>query len=310
MVYINEYSFMKVKNSVLSRRMLAGLLMLVAAAGLSACSNKDKKPGQSLVRVNGEEITILQVNDEFMRAGVQAGQEEAASKKLLESLIDRQLILAEAVRNKIDRTPEVMQAIERAKAQIIAQAFLQKITSQIAKPSKAEVDEYFEKHPEFFTKRKEFYLQQLAVANRNFSDEIKVFIDSARSLDEVAIWMDRHGVNYVRGQVTRSTADLPQQAVDKLLELPQGQLFLVSEGDNKVLNILTAIKDAPVTATNAVPQIERFLANKKGKDAVEVEIAHLRSLAKIEYLNASAPAATQVPVAASDNKMAGAVADN
>jgi len=288
-----------------SRRVLCGVLMLVAAAGLSACGSKDKKAGQSLVRVDSEEITMLQINDELKRAGVQAGQQEAASKPLLESLIDRQLVLAEAMRNKIDRTPEVMQAIERAKAQIIAQAYLQNIVSKTAKPSKAEIDDYFQKHPEFFTKRKEFDFKQLVFANKNFSDELKLFIDSAKSLDEVAAWMDRHGVQYARGQTTRSTADLPQPAVAKLLELPEGELFLVNEGSNRVLNIITSIKDSPVTAMNAAPQIEQFLINKMSKEAAEVEIAHLRSLAKIEYLNASAPVAAPAQAAAADNKAAG-----
>ena len=305
MICADALPFMKIKNSVPCRRVLCGVLMVVAVAGLAACGSKDKKAGQSLVKVNGEEITVLQLNDELRRAGVQAGQQEAASKQLIESLIDREVILDEAMRNKIDRSPEVMQAIERAKAQIIAQAYLQSVTSKVAKPSKAEIDDYFQKHPEFFTKRMEFDLQQLVIANKNFSDELKLFIDSAKSLDEVAEWMDRHGVPYARGQVIRSTADLPQPAVAKLLELPKGQLFIVGEGDNRMLNIITAIKDSPVTATNAAPQIEQFLTNKKMKEAVEVEIAHLRSLAKIEYLNASAPVAAQTQAAAPDNKTAG-----
>ena len=305
MICADALPFMKIKNSVPCRRVLCGVLMVVAVAGLAACGSKDKKAGQSLVKVNGEEITVLQLNDELRRAGVQAGQQEAASKQLIESLIDREVILDEAMRNKIDRSPEVMQAIERAKAQIIAQAYLQSVTSKVAKPSKAEIDDYFQKHPEFFTKRREFDLQQLVIANKNFSDELKLFIDSAKSLDEVAEWMDRHGVPYARGQVIRSTADLPQPAVAKLLELPKGQLFIVGEGNNRMLNIITVIKDSPVTATNAAPQIEQFLTNKKMKEAVEVEIAHLRSLAKIEYLNASAPVAAQTQAAAPDNKTAG-----
>lgn len=296
---------MKIKNSVSCRRVLCGVLILVAVAGLSACGSKDKKAGQSLARVNGEDITILQLNDELKRADVQAGQQEAASKQLLESLIDRQLILEEAMRNKIDRTPDVVQAIERAKTQIIAQAYLQSVTSKVAKPSKAEIDDYFQKHPEYFAKRKEFDLMQLVIANDNYNDELKSVIGSAKSLDEVAVWMDRHDVPYVRRQVMHSTTDLTQQAAAKLLELPKRQLFVVGEGDNRLLNIITAIKDSPITATNAAPQIEQYLTNKMTKEAAEVEIAHLRSLAKIEYLNASAPVTAQTQAAAPDNGAAG-----
>lgn len=309
MICVDTLLFMKARNSMSKRRVFCGVLMLIAVAGISACGNKDKKAGQSLVRVNGEDITMLQLNDELQHAGIQTEQQEAASKQLIESLIDRQLILAEAASNKMDRTPDVMQAIERAKAQIITQAYLQNITSKIAKPTQAEINDYFQSHPEFFAKRKQFDLQQLVIANKDYSDALKAFTNSAKSLDEIAAWMDRYNVRYTRSQATRTTADLPPQVVAKLLALPKGQIFLVEEGDNKMLNMLTDIKDSPVTAVNAAPQIEQFLINKKNKDAVEVEIAHLRSLAKIEYLNASAPVAIQAPASAPGNKTAGTAAN-
>jgi len=295
----------KVKTTVSSKRILGGALLLAVIVGLSACGSKEKKAGQSLVKVNGVEITVLQLNDELKFAGVRAEQQEAASKQLLESLIDRQLILDEAARNKMDRTPDVMQAIERTKAQIIAQAYLKSVTSKIARPSKAEINDYYQKHPEFFAQRKEFILKQLAFANTSFSDELRSFMDSAQSLDEVAAWMDKHGVKYARGQTTRSSADLPEQVVAKLLGMQKGKLFLASEGNNRVLSMLIAVNDSPVTALNAEPQIEQFLSNKKSKDAVETEIAHLRSIAKIEYLNASAPVAVQPPAIAPGNDAAG-----
>jgi peptidyl-prolyl cis-trans isomerase C len=308
-ICVDTLLFMKARNSMSKRRVFCGVLMLIVVAGISACGSKEKKAGQSLVRVNGEDITMLQLNDELQHAGIQTEQQEAASKQLLESLIDRQLILAEAASNKMDRTPDVMQAIERAKAQIIAQAYLQNITSKIAKPTQAEINDYFQSHPEFFAKRKQFDLQQLVIANKDYSDALKAYTNSAKSLDEIAAWMDRYNVRYTRSQATRTTADLPPQVVAKLLAFPKGQIFLVEEGDNKMLNMLTDIKDSPVTAVNAAPQIEQFLINKKNKDAVEVEIAHLRSLAKIEYLNASAPVAIQAPASAPGNKTAGTAAN-
>ena len=49
---------------------------------------------------------------------------------------------------------------------------------------------------------------------------------------------------------------------------------------------INAIKDSPITVTVAAPQIERYLVNQKYKQATDAEIARLRSLATIEYLNA------------------------
>ena len=288
---LDMLSLTKLNNKAPFRHMLCIALLLVTAAGLSACGSKEKKAGQALVRVNGEEITVLQINDELRRAGVQADQQKTATKQLLESLIDRQLILAEAMRNKIDRTPEVMQAIERAKAQIISQAYLKSIVTKIDKPSVAEINDYFQKHPEYFTQRKQYDIQQLVIATKDISDELKLAIDSAKSLNDVAAWLDGHNLRYARGQLSRSTTDLPEQVVAKLKEMHKGELFLFNEGENSVLNAITDVKDSPVTIKNAAPQIQQYLINKKNKEAAEAEITLLRSMAKIEYLNASAPIA-------------------
>src|SRR5450830_1367746 len=97
---------------------------LLAGLALTACGDKEKKPGQALVDVDGTEITVLQLNDELQRAAVPAQQQESASKQLLEALVDRQLLLAQAEKDKLDRDPKVLQAIERANAMIIAQSYL------------------------------------------------------------------------------------------------------------------------------------------------------------------------------------------
>jgi EpsD family peptidyl-prolyl cis-trans isomerase len=277
-----------VKNNklVTFRKLLCGVLLLTTAVGLPACGSKEKKAGQTLARVNGEEITILQINDELRRADVQADQQEAATKQLLESLIDRQLITEEAMRNKIHRTPEVVQAIERAKANIIEQAYLESIMNKIAKPTMDEINDYFLKHQEYFSQRKQYDIQQLIIATKDISDELKLFMDSANSLDAVSAWMDKHDIRYTRSQVSRNSTDLPEQMLAKLKEMPKGQLFMVHEGKNSLLNSISNTKDSPVTVKNAMPQIEQYLIIKKSKEAVDAEILHLRSLAKIEYLNA------------------------
>lgn len=289
------------------QRILWSGVFLLAAIGLSACGGKkDDKPGQALASVNGEEITVLQLNEELQRAGVQAAQQEAASKALLESLIDRQLLQNEAVKDKTDRDPKVVQSIERAKALIIAQAYMQKRIGTIAKPTPAEVEEYFAKHPGFFTQRKQFDMRELVIATADMNDKLKAAMDSAKSLEEVAVWLEANNVKFARMQLSRTSADLAPELSSKLMSMPKGQLFIIREGDRTLLIALADIKDSPVTLAQATPQIEQFLFNKKSKEAADAELKRLRAQAKIEYLNkkegavpaASAPAASAPPVGA------------
>jgi peptidyl-prolyl cis-trans isomerase C len=274
-------------SAVSARRALTSIALLVAAIGLSACGSKEKPASQSLVVVNGQEITVHQVNDELMRANVQIppDQKEAAAKQLLESLVDRQLLQTQALRDKIDRDPAVMQAIERAKSQIIAQAYLQKRLATNGKPSKDEIQAYFVAHPEIFSQRKVFDMSQLIIANKDFSSELKAMIASSKSLDEIAAWLNTHKVEFVRNRMSKSTAEMPLELAKKLQAMNKGQLLVVQEGDRNILVTVTESKDVPVTAAVAEPQIGQYLMDKKNKETAQAELTRLRAEAKIVYLN-------------------------
>lgn len=289
------------KRMNVQQRILTAGVILLTVAGLAACGgDKQKKVGQALASVNGEEITALQLNEELQRAGVPAAQQEAASKQLLEALIDRQVVENVALKEKIDRDPKVMQAVERAKALIISQAYMQKKLSGMAPPSKAEVEDYFNKHPELFSNRKQFDMRQLLIASKDMNDALKQVIDKSKSLDEVAAWMESNKIGFARAQVSRTTTDLAPELVGKLQSMPKGQLFIINEGERAMLMTIVDIKDVPVKLATAAPQIEQYLVNTRTKDAAKKEMERLRAAAKIEYLNQpAASAATAASGAAS-----------
>ena len=302
---------MKMKRIDVQQRILTAGVILLTVAGLAACGgDKQKKVGQALASVNGEEITALQLNEELQRAGVPAAQQEAASKQLLEALIDRQVVENVALKEKIDRDPKVMQAVERAKALIISQAYMQKKLSGMAPPSKAEVEDYFNKHPELFSNRKQFDMRQLLIASKDMNDALKQVIDKSKSLDEVAAWMESNKIGFARAQVSRTTTDLAPELVAKLQSMPKGQLFIINEGERAMLMTIVDIKEVPVKLAAAAPQIEQYLVNTRAKDAAKQEMERLRAAAKIEYLNqpAAATAASGAASAASASASAAATA--
>lgn len=288
------------------QRLLSAAVALTLTLTLAACGEKGKKPGQSVASVDGQEITVLQLNDELARGNIPPAQQQAATKQLLESLIDRQLLVNEATKDKLDRDPKVMQAMERANALILAQSYLQKKVGPQTPPSKAEIEEYYNKHPEFFSQRKMFEMHQLIIASKDLVPELNKAMDGVKSLDAVAAWLDSHEVKFGRGQANRSSTDLPPELTKKLLSMSKGQLFIVREGERALLISLDDVKDAPVSLDDAAQQIAQFLGNKKNKDAAGIEMKRLRAAAKIEYLNKvdaapAKPAAASAPAAASSD---------
>jgi EpsD family peptidyl-prolyl cis-trans isomerase len=276
-----------------SRRARAGrtscAALIVAATLLSACGGKtrDAHPGQALASVNGAEITVLQLNEEMARAGVAANRQDAAGKQLLQALIDRQLLQEAAVKDNRDRDPRVMQAVERARALIVAQAYLQKHAGHGDKPSRAEVEAYYKEHPELFSARKQFGLNEIVVAASDLNAGLLDAAASPRSLDDVAAWLDAHRIRYDRSQVTRSTADVPPALAAKLLGSPAGQPFLMKDGTRALFVAVAETREAPVPLAAASDQIAQFLVGRKNKERAAAELQRLRSGARIEYLNKS-----------------------
>jgi peptidyl-prolyl cis-trans isomerase C len=276
---------------------LAAIALLASVTCLTACGSKEKVASQSLAVVNGQEITVHQMNDELMRSNVQipAEQKELASKQLLESLIDRQLLQGQAVKDKVDRDPAVMQAIERAKSQIVAQAYLEKRLAANAKPTKDEIKAYFNQHPEIFSQRKIFDMSQLIFAKKDFSSELKVLIGESKSLEDVASWLTLNKTEFVRSKMVKSTLEMPLELVGKLQSMKKGQLMVVQEGDRNVIVAINQVKEVPVTLEIAEPQIGQFLFDQSNKLASQAELARLRADAKIEYLTPLKDTTTPTP---------------
>ena len=267
----------------------SAVVALTISVGLAGCGAKghDSKSGQALVSVNGKEITIHQLNEEMARANVQQAQREAASKQILNALVDRQLLEQAAIKAKVDRDPNVMQAIERAKSQLVAQAYLQSKVANVAKPEKAEIEAFYNKNPQLFAQRKLVEMEQLLIDTKFINDEFKAAIGGLKSLQETAAWLDAKGIQYDRGEVARSVAELPPQISERLKDARKGQLFVIGMGPRTMLVLMDSVKDSPVSLTDAAPQIEQMLLNQKRKDAGEAEIKQLRSAAKIVYLDGS-----------------------
>lgn len=269
------------------------LSVLLLGATLAACgSGKAPRESRALASVNGEDITAMQLADELQRAGVPPNQQDALGRQLLEALIDRQLLQRQAVREKLDRDPKVLQALDRARALIIAQAYLQKKIGAIGAPSAAEVSRYYASHPDFFSRRKQFDMQQLVFDTQDLSAQARQAADRAGTLDQMAAWFDAAKVRYVRTQASRTTADLAPELAARLKTMAPGKLFMVREGARSMFVSIAEVRDTPASLEQAAPQIERFLMAQRGRQGAEAELARLRSVARIDYLTkAIAPAA-------------------
>ncbi|WP_233556457.1 EpsD family peptidyl-prolyl cis-trans isomerase [Noviherbaspirillum sedimenti] len=262
---------------------------MVFSSALGACGKFDL-PGAAVARVNGKAITEYQFGNELLRTST--GPTDAGRTQVLQKLIDRQLLQAEAQRHSIDRDPHVMSAIESAKAQILAEAYLQSRLAYVPAPSRDEIAAYFHRHPEQFAKRTLFHLKEMALPSTQLTGELQSVLDQARTLEDIAAWLDGRRVLYTQARQTRSSADMPAALLARMQDMQAGQMAVVREGDSASLFAIMAIEPSPVTLATATPQIERILQSQKARELGQAELSRLRLSARVEYANgAGAPLA-------------------
>ena len=268
------------------------LILIVSLVGLvSACSKKhgDEKSSQSIVIVNGDEITVHQVNNVLQRANVQSGQQEVAGRQVVQGLVDRQILIQAANKEKLDRKPQVMQAIEDAKAQILAQAYLESRIGGLVKPTAEEVADYRAKHQDLFASRKVFITDEVVFSlDADSVGQLQTIAKSEKTLKDLEQWLKAHQIKYAVNRVSHAAETLPQQLLTQFGKMAIGQLVFIGANDKNARAMgvsMAEIKEMPISEKDSKPLIERMLIEQKRKLTVEAEMKRLREAAKIEYIN-------------------------
>lgn len=258
------------------------LLVLGAAMSLAGCGNADKTIGQAAARVDGNEITVHQISDQVARAGLASG--DTVAREALEALINQQVLINKAVAEKLDRTPHVMQALERAKREVLAQAYVEKLIIKTAPPTDEAVIQYYNAHPELFAQRRVYTLRQLAMPPGSLTPALQAEVDQASSLDTVTKWLQGKNISTRLEVTTQPAESLPAPLLAQLTQLSKGQMIIINAPTHTGVLQVADIVSQPVSETEALPGIQRYLAAQQHSEALLQKIDTLRQAAAVEYL--------------------------
>jgi len=279
-----------------SKKLVLPLMIVVALA--AGCGKKEETTGggktasQVAAKVNGTEVTVDQVNFALQRIpNLDKDKAKEASLQVVRSLVDQELLLQKAEADKLDRDPKVVQALDAAHRQILAEAYLAHKLGAPAEPSDAEVSGYFDKHPELFTKRKIYRLQEITIkAPQDKQEEIRAQLHASKNLNDFAAWLKSQNIEAHAAQGVKPAEQLPLAMVAKLAEMPDGQVMVVNAPAGLTVILLADSQMQPVTLEQAKPAIVRLLQAEARKKAAKAELDSLRAAAKIEYVGEFAAA--------------------
>lgn len=285
-----------------------GLVALASCATIlvAGCSEqRDKPASQTVARVNGDEVTVHQINTELQRVAggnvAQGAKTEAASKRILEGLIDQTLLVQQAKEARLDRDPQVLQQLESARRQILAQAYIDR-QAAASPPTQEEIKAFYAKNPDLFEKRRVYAFREFVFERARFSDEVRNQLNGAKSPADIAKTLSSAGIRYRETNSTRPAEALPIEALPRIAQLAKGDTIAFT--DQNLANVLMLLDYAvqPVSLERATPLIQQYLVNNKKREIAQAKAKELREKAKIEYLGSfaapetDAKAATAQPV--------------
>ena len=266
------------------------VMLLIAGCG----DKKSDKASQTAAKVNKEEITVHEINFVLQQQrGIKPEQVDAASKQILERLIDQQLAIQKADDMKLDRDPRVVMQIEAAKREIIARAYIERIGDAAAKPTAQEIEKYYEDKPALFKERRIYNLQEIAIeAKPEQVPALREQLQQAKSIADFVEYLKANDYRFNGSQAVRSAEQLPLNMLDAFAKMKDGQAMLAPTPSGAQVIVLAGSRTAPVTLEQAKPAIEQFLLNERKRDIVQKDLKAMRDAAKIEYVGKFADAAS------------------
>jgi EpsD family peptidyl-prolyl cis-trans isomerase len=278
--------------------LLAAALVALALAGCG--EKKDKVASQTAAKVNKDEITVHQINFVLQQQrGLRPEQTDAASRQVLERLIDQQLALQKADDLKLDRDPRVVQALDAARREIIARAYLERVGEGAAKPTAEEIKKYYDDNPALFRERRIYNFQELAVEARPEQVEtLRAKLAEAKNLNEFVEYLKANDFRFGGSQAVRAAEQLPLQNLKAFASMKDGQAMVVPTTTGAQVVVLAGSRSQPVGEEQARPAIEQFIANDRKRKLVEEDIKALRGAARVEYVGKFAEKAASAPAAA------------
>ena len=267
------------------------MLFILIALALSACGSKDGKKetkleSQVVAKVNDKEISIHQINYQLGKLGeVDESQSKDVAKQILARLVDQQVLKEKAIEVKLDRDPNVVQAIEAMKDQLLAQAYLEQQMNKVAKPSDAEIKDFYQQNPLLFENRHIYRLQELVIrADKNQVDEVRNNVSSMKSMSDIAAWLKSKNYLFNANTNVRSAEQLPMNLLKKLSDIKDGEVVVMDTSQTINIVHLVASKLEPIDLAKAKPFIQQYLLNQDRNKAASAELKQLKGAAKIQYM--------------------------
>lgn len=246
----------------------------------------EKKPtGQVVAVVNGEEITLQELNSELAELKVpENADKKTARRAVLQQIVNRRLLAQQAKEDGVDRDPNYVSAERRMKEQLLVSMYAKKAMDTVSVPDTAAVNKFMAQNPTLFGGRTLYKLDQIQFDMPADPTSLKQ-LESAHTMDAVADTLTKMGVKFTRGSGSFDSGRIPPQMLKQILALKPGEPFVVPAGEpgKGLVNVITGSSPIAIPADQARAMAAQAYRNQALGKLGEQRLSEAKGKAKIEY---------------------------
>lgn len=281
----------------------AWALATVAMLGLTvaACGNKDepaKAPtGQVVARINGTDITQLEVNAELAGAQIPPNiTRREAEQAALQNIVMRRMMMNAAKERKLDQSPQFKLQERRMGEQLLVQALARDIASKVPETTREEADKFIAENPAMFEQRTVYQVDQIQFPRPQNLASLP--LGEAKTMEAVEAVLKEAGIEFRRQPANLDLRGANPQFVKEITKLlterPQ-ELFMfpapVGGGQIMLVNQVRSAEVAPFVGERARDLAKQMVKQQRIQEALAAEAKKQQEAVKtaVTYQEGYAP---------------------
>jgi EpsD family peptidyl-prolyl cis-trans isomerase len=232
--------------------------------------------------VNGEEITIPEVNAEARARGLTIGGDTELRNRLVGELIERKLLVQSARNQKLDRTPEYLLSQRRSDEILLSQQLLVANSGSERDLTPQELNAVAKANPFAFDSRILVEVDQITILPA-LTPQLSHALTAAASIADAAKLLGSKGIPYTRRLEQWDSAGLQSSVTKQLVSAKSGTVLLIPGAQGTVALQVRAIVQRPTDASEREDVARELLRTQRTQLALQSLVQGARSSAKIRY---------------------------
>jgi EpsD family peptidyl-prolyl cis-trans isomerase len=285
----------KFKGSIL----LVALFSIVLSMSLYGCAKKQPAASSKVIaEVNGKPITVAKFKEEMSKFPPELRlylETPAGEKRLLKSLVDRQILVNEALKKGVNKSKSYKTQISDFKKGLLVQLLLHKEMAKKVKITDADAKAYYKKHYLSFNLPSKINVSYIQVNSFKKAQMAYKMLEAGKPFSAVAQKYStapnaKNGgiLGWIKSQETTPAFNNAAFSISKVGGISK---IVKVEGHYDIIKLNNVITGKRKPFSSLKNQIVMVMKQQEGSKILKDFVDNLRKKAKVDYFYKNLPVA-------------------